>query len=338
MSPAAPASSCWRRTPGRRVRRPPRARRRRLGDPARQPRPDRRPRPHPRRRRGAAPPRRHHGRDGGGDRAGPGRLPGRPLRRHRPPPGRRRRPGRDHRGPPASASCTCTSRTSTQRWPPGYAPARPPSAPPCATGCSGRSARATSTSPRWSAPWRRPATTGGTSSSRTSCSTASAQSGAPYADVETSLAFLHRDRRMTDAVTAGTHLEVLTMGRVGVDLYPEQIGVSLEDVTTFAKFLGGSPTNVAVAAARHGRSAGGDHPHRRGPVRRLHPPGAARLRGRRPVRERGARPADAGHVLRDLPARRLPAVLLPVPDRARTCRSAPRSSTSTRSRRPTSSG
>ena len=61
---------------------------------------------------------------------------------------------------------------------------------------------------------------------------------------------------MTDSVRPpGPHLEVLTMGRVGVDLYPEQIGVSLEDVTTFGKFLGGSPTNVAVAAARHGRSA-----------------------------------------------------------------------------------
>jgi 5-dehydro-2-deoxygluconokinase len=47
--------------------------------------------------------------------------------------------------------------------------------------------------------------------------------------------------------------EVLTMGRVGVDLYPEQIGVSLRDVRTFGKFLGGSPTNVAVAAARYGR-------------------------------------------------------------------------------------
>lgn len=47
--------------------------------------------------------------------------------------------------------------------------------------------------------------------------------------------------------------EVLTMGRVGVDLYPLQTGVGLEDVTTFGKFLGGSPTNVAVAAARHGR-------------------------------------------------------------------------------------
>ena len=47
--------------------------------------------------------------------------------------------------------------------------------------------------------------------------------------------------------------EVLTMGRVSVDLYPMQVGVSLREVRTFGKFLGGSPTNVAVAAARHGR-------------------------------------------------------------------------------------
>ncbi|MFF5076803.1 5-dehydro-2-deoxygluconokinase [Actinoplanes sp. NPDC000266] len=49
--------------------------------------------------------------------------------------------------------------------------------------------------------------------------------------------------------------EVLTMGRIGVDLYPEQAGVSLREVRTFAKFLGGSATNVAVAAARYGRRA-----------------------------------------------------------------------------------
>ncbi len=47
--------------------------------------------------------------------------------------------------------------------------------------------------------------------------------------------------------------EVLTMGRIGVDLYPQQVGVSLREVRTFAKFLGGSASNVAVAAARHGR-------------------------------------------------------------------------------------
>jgi 5-dehydro-2-deoxygluconokinase len=58
---------------------------------------------------------------------------------------------------------------------------------------------------------------------------------------------------MTVAAEQPARFEVLTMGRVGVDVYPEQIGVPLEDVTTFRKFLGGSPTNVAVAAARHGR-------------------------------------------------------------------------------------
>ena len=50
-----------------------------------------------------------------------------------------------------------------------------------------------------------------------------------------------------------TPFEVLTMGRVGVDIYPEQIGVPLDEVTSFGKFLGGSATNVAVAAARLGR-------------------------------------------------------------------------------------
>lgn len=49
--------------------------------------------------------------------------------------------------------------------------------------------------------------------------------------------------------------EVLTMGRVGVDVYPLQTGVGLAEVTSFGKYLGGSPTNVAVAAARYGRSA-----------------------------------------------------------------------------------
>jgi 5-dehydro-2-deoxygluconokinase len=47
--------------------------------------------------------------------------------------------------------------------------------------------------------------------------------------------------------------EVLTMGRIGVDLYPQQVGVGLDEVETFAKYLGGSASNVAVAAARYGR-------------------------------------------------------------------------------------
>jgi 5-dehydro-2-deoxygluconokinase len=49
--------------------------------------------------------------------------------------------------------------------------------------------------------------------------------------------------------------EVLTMGRIGVDIYPLQTGVGLEDVSTFGKYLGGSATNVAVAAARYQRRA-----------------------------------------------------------------------------------
>src|SRR4051812_48876591 len=44
------------------------------------------------------------------------------------------------------------------------------------------------------------------------------------------------------------------MGRSGVDIYPLQVGMGLEDVTTFGKFLGGSAANVAVAAARLGHS------------------------------------------------------------------------------------
>jgi 5-dehydro-2-deoxygluconokinase len=52
----------------------------------------------------------------------------------------------------------------------------------------------------------------------------------------------------------GPVLEVLTFGRAGVDIYPLQIGVGLEDVQTFGKFLGGTTANVAVAAARLGRN------------------------------------------------------------------------------------
>ena len=49
--------------------------------------------------------------------------------------------------------------------------------------------------------------------------------------------------------------EVITMGRIGVDLYPLQTGVGLEEVTSFGKFLGGSATNVAAAAARLGHGS-----------------------------------------------------------------------------------
>ncbi|MCU1405933.1 MAG: iolC [Glaciihabitans sp.] len=52
--------------------------------------------------------------------------------------------------------------------------------------------------------------------------------------------------------TGTQRFDVLTIGRVGVDIYPLQSGVGLEDVETFGKYLGGSATNVAIAAARHG--------------------------------------------------------------------------------------
>ncbi|TPQ21016.1 5-dehydro-2-deoxygluconokinase [Streptomyces sporangiiformans] len=50
-----------------------------------------------------------------------------------------------------------------------------------------------------------------------------------------------------------TAYDLITMGRIGVDLYPLQAGVPLARVTSFGKFLGGSASNVAVAAARLGR-------------------------------------------------------------------------------------
>jgi 5-dehydro-2-deoxygluconokinase len=46
--------------------------------------------------------------------------------------------------------------------------------------------------------------------------------------------------------------DVVAIGRTGVDIYPLQHGVGLEDVRTFEKFLGGSATNVSVATARYG--------------------------------------------------------------------------------------
>lgn len=57
---------------------------------------------------------------------------------------------------------------------------------------------------------------------------------------------------MSEATTRP--IEVLTVGRVGVDLYPEQSGVPLSQVATFAKSLGGTATNVSVGAARLGHS------------------------------------------------------------------------------------
>jgi 5-dehydro-2-deoxygluconokinase len=56
----------------------------------------------------------------------------------------------------------------------------------------------------------------------------------------------------TEASAPAEAPAVLTMGRIGVDIYPLQTGVPLPQVESFGKFLGGSATNVAVASARLG--------------------------------------------------------------------------------------
>lgn len=55
-------------------------------------------------------------------------------------------------------------------------------------------------------------------------------------------------------MTAAAAHDLVSIGRTGVDVYPLEHGVGLADVQTFRKFLGGSATNVAVAAARHRRN------------------------------------------------------------------------------------
>lgn len=51
-------------------------------------------------------------------------------------------------------------------------------------------------------------------------------------------------------------LDVITLGRSSVDLYGEQIGGRLEDMQSFAKYVGGCPTNIAVGTARLGLASG----------------------------------------------------------------------------------
>jgi 5-dehydro-2-deoxygluconokinase len=51
---------------------------------------------------------------------------------------------------------------------------------------------------------------------------------------------------------SGRPLDVVCLGRLGVDLYAQQIGARLEDVSSFAKYLGGSSANIAFGTARLG--------------------------------------------------------------------------------------
>ncbi len=48
------------------------------------------------------------------------------------------------------------------------------------------------------------------------------------------------------------NFDVICIGRAGVDLYGQQIGGRLEDMGSFAKYVGGSPTNTAIGTARLG--------------------------------------------------------------------------------------
>lgn len=51
-------------------------------------------------------------------------------------------------------------------------------------------------------------------------------------------------------------LDLLAIGRSSVDLYGQQVGGRLEDMASFAKYVGGSPTNTAVGGARLGLRTG----------------------------------------------------------------------------------
>jgi 5-dehydro-2-deoxygluconokinase len=61
---------------------------------------------------------------------------------------------------------------------------------------------------------------------------------------------------MTSQSGAATALDVITMGRCSVDLYGQQIGARLEDIGSFAKSVGGCPSNIAIGTARLGLRSG----------------------------------------------------------------------------------
>ncbi len=56
--------------------------------------------------------------------------------------------------------------------------------------------------------------------------------------------------------SASPRLDLICLGRLAVDLYAQQVGARLEDVSSFAKYLGGSSANIAFGAARLGLKSG----------------------------------------------------------------------------------
>ena len=62
--------------------------------------------------------------------------------------------------------------------------------------------------------------------------------------------------RNTTRFAEGRSRDIVCLGRFGVDFYAQQIGARLEDVTSFAKYLGGSSANTAFGCARLGLRSG----------------------------------------------------------------------------------
>ena len=102
---------------------------------------------------------------------------------------------------------------------------------------------------------------------------------------------------------AGRRLDVLCLGRFAVDFYAQQIGARLEDVTSFAKYLGGSSANTAFGCARLGPAGRAHLAHRR-----------RRARAASSSRRSRARAATSSHVSVD-PARLTGAVVLGIKDK-----------------------
>ena len=268
------------------VRRPPGARRRRLGDAARQPRPARGRTPPPAASRPpctrtsarwSRPATRRSG-------CSTGRTIG-AVPRHRPPAGRRRRPGRARPQAPARGSPTCTSRTSTPTGARRCAPARPPTARPCRAACTGRSARATSTSRRSSATLEGAGYAGWyVLEQDVMLDGRPRATGAAWPTSGASLDFLRRWReraRLTSGAVASTCSPWAGSGSTSTRC--RSACASRTSRRSASSSAAAPPTSRSPRRGTAGARAV-DHPHRRGPVRRLRPPGAARLRRRRPVR------------------------------------------------------
>ncbi|EGO63007.1 5-dehydro-2-deoxygluconokinase [Acetonema longum] len=62
---------------------------------------------------------------------------------------------------------------------------------------------------------------------------------------------------MTGIQFDGTkHMDIIPIGRVAIDFNPVDLNKPLDESTTFRKYLGGSPANIAVGMARLGKKVG----------------------------------------------------------------------------------